>query len=126
MKRCKEKSVRAPVGKRFYIQSVSFPELGVFRVVILLENISIVDMAQSILGGDESENPDRDKVEYEQGNNQIPSSINHVIFQYRRTFLLHSPETFCSIIRIGLEFPADRLHISAQNLYFLYIPNSKP
>jgi hypothetical protein len=126
VKRHKEKSVRAPVRKRLYIQAISFSELGVFRVVILFENIGIVNMAQSILSGDEFEYPDRYKVEYEQSNNQIPSSINHITFQYRCTLLLHPPETFCIIIRIRLEFPANRLYISTQNLYFLYIPNPKP
>lgn len=113
MKSHKEKSVRSPVGKRLHIEAISFPEPGVFRVVILFKNIGIVNMAQSILCWDEFKNPDGDKVEYEQGNNQIPSSINHIISQYKRTLLLHLPETFCIIIRIGLEFPADRLYISA-------------
>ncbi len=126
MERYKEKSVRTPVGKRLYIQAVSFSKPGIFRIIILLENIGIVNMAQSILSGDKFEYPDRDKVEYEQSNNQVPSSIDHVVFQYNCNLLLHSPETFCIIIRIGLEFPADRLHISAQDLYFLYIPNPKP
>ena len=113
MKSHKEKSVRAPVRERLHVKAISFPEPGIFRVVILFENIGIVNMVQPILSGDEFEYPDRDKVEYEQGNNQVPSSINHVIFQYKCTLLLHAPETFCIIIRIGLEFPANRLHISA-------------
>ncbi len=113
MKCHKEKSVRAPVWKRLHVQTISFSELSIFRVVILFENVSIVDMVQSILSRDKFENPDRYKVEYEQSNNQVPSSINHVVFQYNCNLLLHSPETFCIIIRIGLKFPANRLHISA-------------
>jgi len=61
----KEKRVRAPVGERLYIQAISFPELGVIRIIVLFENIGIVNMAQPILSGDEFKNPDRDKVEYE-------------------------------------------------------------
>ncbi len=87
MKRYKEKGVRSPVGERLHIQAIGLSELGIFRVAILFKNVSIVDMAQSILSGDKFECPDRDKVEYEQGNNQVPSSINHIISQYRRTFL---------------------------------------
>ena len=87
MKRHKEKSVRAPVGERLNIQAISLPELGIFRIAILFENISIVNMVQPILGRDEFEDPDRDKVEYEQSNNQIPSSIDHAAFQYKCTFL---------------------------------------
>ena len=81
MKRHKEKSVRAPVGKRLHVKAISIPKPGILRIIILFENISIVNMVQPILGRDEFKNPDRDKVEYEQSNNQIPSSINHMVSQ---------------------------------------------
>ncbi len=57
-----EKAMRAPIGKRFYIQPIYFPEFGILRVVIFFEDVGIVNVVYTILRWDELKIPNWNKV----------------------------------------------------------------
>ena len=65
----------APVWEQRQVQAVNLMEPGVFRVFPLLQNVRVVEVAQSILRRDELESPDWDKMQEAEAHNELRRSV---------------------------------------------------
>ena len=60
MERQVKKSVVGPVGEESQVKAVDLVELGELWLMPLLQNIGVVEVANSVLGWNKSETPDWD------------------------------------------------------------------
>ena len=63
MERQVKKSVVGPVGEESQVKVVDLVELGELWLMPLLQNIGVVEVANSVLGWNKSETPDWDQMQ---------------------------------------------------------------